>query len=83
MSPEFAALLDQRYPERNPRDVLEWAAKRSGVTVAAMWSGLATRELVRARRVAAVALRDVCAMGPSEIGRVLGRDHSTVIGYLK
>lgn len=58
-------------------------AKEYGVDVAALTNGRRFAELVEARKECARRLYNEAHLSVADIGRVLRRDHSTVIHYLR
>lgn len=55
-------------------------ATRTGVSVEAMHSRRRDRPATYARHLLMYCLAELCREGATEIGRMLGRDHSSVIG---
>jgi chromosomal replication initiation ATPase DnaA len=55
----------------------------TGITLAAMQVHDRERRFVEARQLLAHTLREHCGMLMREIGEVMGRDHATVIHYLR
>lgn len=63
--------------------ILHQAADKHGLKVSDLKSQARTRHILKARNEAMRALRDQMGYSFAEIGRVFGKDHSTVINALK
>lgn len=62
----------------NPQSVLEVVASRYGVRVDQILTDCRAQNVKNARQMVMRVLKTVGGFGPSEIGRVLGKDHSTI-----
>jgi hypothetical protein len=78
-APAVAARRDTMPPNEVAAGILAAVARSSGVTVAAMSGRSRVAKVVLARHVACYLLRKSGELSYLAIGRMLGRDHSTVI----
>jgi hypothetical protein len=78
-APAVAVRRDPKPPNEVADRILAAVARSSGVTVAAMSGRSRVAKVVLARHVACYLLRKSGEMSYLAIGRMLGRDHSTVI----
>jgi len=69
--------------EVTPSDILQRVAAEAGITSELILGDSRGVEAVRARDRVIWLLRMDLGMGPSEIGRFLNRDHSTILHSIK
>ncbi len=67
----------------HPEHILRFVAEECGVTVDAMLGKGQVRELTLPRQIAMHFCREILKMPYPQIGRLFGRDHSTVISSVK
>lgn len=79
-----AVMLDESgLPMLTGGHILGDVAQEYGVDVAALTNGRRFAELVEAREEAARRLYNEAHLSVTDIGRILHRDHSTVLHYLR
>ena len=80
--PDWFVFRAPRFYARSPEDVAEWAAKLLGYSLMELRTQNRKRKVTEARAAVAVYLMETFPnMTLSQIGRVIDRNHATVIYY--
>jgi chromosomal replication initiation ATPase DnaA len=81
--PPVRAPVCDDWLEDRARRIMAAVANRSGMTTALLVGDNRTPRVVRVRHDAMLMVRELTGLGPSPIGRIFKKDHSTVVSALE